>query len=300
MADRTEVAFRSHGVACAGYLYRPPAAAGRVPCVVMAHGFTGTRDERLPAYAERFAEAGCAVLVFDYRHFGASDGQPRQLLDVRRQHEDYRAAIAYARGLDDVDPGRVVLWGSALSGGHVLAVAATDNRIAAVISQAPFADGLAAAARVPPATLLELVAAGVWDGMRAALGRPPYTLPAVAAPGGVAAMTAPDADPGFRALVEPGSLWRNEFAARLMLTLPLYRPGQHTHRLSMPLLICVAEHDSTTPPEPAVRAAERAPRAELCRYPVGHFDVYVEPTFGRVATDQTEFLARHVIAQPRA
>ena len=46
----------------------------------MAHGFSGVREQRLDAYAERFAQAGLAVLVFDYRHFGASGGEPRQLL----------------------------------------------------------------------------------------------------------------------------------------------------------------------------------------------------------------------------
>lgn len=300
VAEHTEVTFRSHGVACAAYLYRPEAAVGDVPCVVMAHGFTATRDERLPAYAERFADAGAAVLVFDYRHFGASDGQPRQLLDVGRQHEDYRAAIAYARGQDGIDPGRIVLWGSSFSGGHVLAVAATDPRIAAVISQIPFVDGLAAAAKIPPTTMLKLAAAGTRDAAGVALGRPPHLLPAVGAPGDVAAMTSRDAEPGFRALVGPGSLWRNEFAARLMLTLPAYRPGLRAERLGMPLLVCVADKDRTTPPEPAQRAAERAPRGQLRRYPVAHFDIYLGDTFEQVVGDQVEFLAQHVIAHPRA
>ena len=109
----------------------------------MAHGFSATRDLRLDAYAERFCAAGIGALLFDYRHFGASAGEPRQLLDIRRQHADYRAAVAYARGLDWVDPDRVALFGSSFSGGHVIAVAAQDPRIAAVVSQCPFTDGLA-------------------------------------------------------------------------------------------------------------------------------------------------------------
>jgi cephalosporin-C deacetylase-like acetyl esterase len=75
--------------------------------------------------------------LFDYRHFGASTGEPRQLLDIARQLDDYRAVIGWARGLDGVDPERIVLWGSSFSGGHALALAAADARIAAVISQAP-------------------------------------------------------------------------------------------------------------------------------------------------------------------
>ena len=73
-----------------------------VACVVLGHGWSGTREQRLDAYAERFAQAGFAALVFDYRHFGASEGEPRQLLDIRRQQEDSAAALAYARTLTGV------------------------------------------------------------------------------------------------------------------------------------------------------------------------------------------------------
>ena len=77
---------------------------GRAPCVVMAHGTTGTMDFGLARYAQRFAAAGFAVLVFDYRHFGASDGRPRQLIRVGRQVADWRAAVWFARALPRSTP----------------------------------------------------------------------------------------------------------------------------------------------------------------------------------------------------
>ncbi|NBQ42745.1 MAG: hypothetical protein EBU23_09530, partial [Mycobacteriaceae bacterium] len=99
-AERVEVRIPSHGEQLAAYLYRPAPASGPMrPCVVMAHGFSATRDDGLSDYAEAFCDAGFVVLVFDYRHFGASSGQPRQLLDIHRQQDDYRAAIAWARGV---------------------------------------------------------------------------------------------------------------------------------------------------------------------------------------------------------
>lgn len=101
-----------------------PAAA--LPCVVMAHGFSGTMD-RLFRYAERFATAGMAVLVFDYRNFGASGGQPRQLIDIPGQQADWRAAIGYARNHQAIDPQRTALWGSSLGGAHAVTVAAADR-----------------------------------------------------------------------------------------------------------------------------------------------------------------------------
>ncbi len=145
--QRSDVTFESDGTVCAAWLYRPD-GQGETPCVVLAHGFGAVRELRLDAYAERFAAAGLAALVFDYRHFGGSGGEPRQLIDVGWQLEDWRAAIAYARELDGIDSRRIALWGTSFSGGHVVAVAATDERIAAVVSQVPFTDGISAARAV--------------------------------------------------------------------------------------------------------------------------------------------------------
>jgi len=292
---RTELTFDSDGVHCAAYLYRPT-ATGEVPCVVMAHGFAATRDDGLPAYAQRFTEAGLAVLLFDYRHFGASGGEPRQLIDVGHQHGDYHAAIRCARHLDGIDPDRIVLWGSSFSGGHVIAVAAGDSRVAAVISQVPFADGLVGTWQTPLPTLLGLVAAGVQDAAGGLRGRPPHVVPAFARPGQVAMITDPEGEPGMRALVGADSQWRNEVIARTLLTLPLYRPGRRAGHLGMPVLVCVADADRITPPGPAVRMAGRAPRGELRRYPARHFEVYQGEMFTQVVDDQVDFLRRHGLA----
>jgi uncharacterized protein len=121
------LSFDSGGVRCAAVHLRGQgddfaARDGRRPCVVLGHGLGGTVDSGLLPFAERFAAAGIDALAFDYRYFGASDGEPRQLLSVPRQLEDYAAAIAYARSLEGVDPQRIVLWGSSYSGGHVVPV----------------------------------------------------------------------------------------------------------------------------------------------------------------------------------
>src|SRR4029077_8709976 len=142
MTAPEDICIPSRGEQLAAYLYRPDSAQGDVPCVVMAHGFSATRDDGLPAYAEAFRDAGFMVIIFDYRHFGASTGEPRQLLDIGRQIDDYRAAVTYARQLDGVDPARIVVWGTSFSGGHVFVLGATDPNIAAVIAQAPFTEGI--------------------------------------------------------------------------------------------------------------------------------------------------------------
>src|SRR3954453_14950271 len=163
MSESEDLTFPSGEDTCAAWLYRPYGAAGAVPCVVMAHGFTATRGDRLPPYPDRFAAAGLAVLLFDYRHFGDSTGMPRQLLDIGRQQADYHAAVAFARTVEGIDAQRIGLFGTSFSGGHVDAVAAQDPSIAAVVSQCPFADGLAALRVVPPRGALRATARGRAD-----------------------------------------------------------------------------------------------------------------------------------------
>src|SRR3712207_8681436 len=108
---RLDVTFDSGGVGGAAWLYLPEEVPAHPhACVVMAHGFAGTRRDRIDAYAERFADAGLAALLFDYRSFGESGGEPRQVLDISAQHDDYRAAVAFAREQDEIDPARIALW----------------------------------------------------------------------------------------------------------------------------------------------------------------------------------------------
>jgi dienelactone hydrolase len=293
----TDTTFTSGGVSCAAWLYRPE-GPGRHPVVVMAHGFSATRDQRLGAYAERFCAAGVGVLLFDYRHFGASAGEPRQLLDIGRQQADFHAAIAHARGLEWADPARVALFGSSFSGGHVLAVAAQDHLLASVVAQCPFTDGLATLPTLGVRNAALVTAAGVRDQLGALRGAPPHYLPAVGPPGSVAFMTTPDAEPGFTALTGAGTGWVNRVAARVGLRIALYRPGRAVARLDCPVLFCVCDRDAITPARATLRHAAAARHGEVRRYPVGHFEVYVGEPFERAVADQTEFLVRtlHVVA----
>lgn len=304
---KTRLSFDSHGTRCAATLYRPTGTAASVPCVVMAHGFTGTQDQLAPS-AERFAAAGLAVLTFDFRHFGASDGQPRQIVNIKKQLEDWRAAIALARTLEGVDPQRIALWGSSLSGGHVINLAAQDPTLAAVVAQVPAIGkstrGLSTEARakmeregISLAALilvsLRSIAAAVDDAVRGLLGLSPHYMRVFGRPGEVAAFTDPDSDKHLRFFTESGPTWRNAFAPRFLFGTPKYRQGT-AERLQMPLLVCVAELDTEADPELATQIAKDAPHGELKTYPVGHFDVYVAPTFLHMVTDQLEFLCRTV------
>jgi pimeloyl-ACP methyl ester carboxylesterase len=296
------VSFDSCGVRCAGVHLSGETGAfadgdGRRPCVVLGHGFAGTVDSGLLPFAERFAASGLDALAFDYRHFGASDGEPRQLLSIPRQLADYAAAIAFARSLEGVDPDRIVVWGSSYAGGHVVPVAVADGRVAAAIAQVPAMDGMVALRNVlryaGPGQLARLVLAGARDLAASLSGRPPVPVAVVGPPGSLGVMTTPDAEPGYRAIAGPS--WRNEVAARIMLKAAAYRPGLQADRLPCPILVQIADSDAVAPVTAAQDAAWLATgRAEVRTYPIGHFDIYVGPPFERAISDQLYFLQRHV------
>ncbi len=290
---RLDVTFDSHGVECAAWLYLP-AGDGPAPVLVMAHGLGAVRGMRLDAFAERFVAAGYACLVFDYRYFGDSAGTPRQLLSIKAQLQDWSAAVAYARTRPELDPDRVVLWGSSFSGGHVIVTAAGDRAVAAVIAQCPFTDGVASALTMDPITSSKVSVRAARDLVGSRVGRPPVMITTAGRPGTTALMTAPDAEPGYLALVPGGDEFPNEVAARVGLQIPLHRPGRLASKVTSPILFCVCDDDSVAPAKATLRHAAKAPRGEIKRYPDGHFDIYTGDGFERVVADQLAFLAEHV------
>src|SRR6516164_6910545 len=301
MTERIDVTFVSGDVTCAGYLYMPDSVSGKVPCVVMGHGFSGTRNLGLTAYAERFAAAGMAVLVFDYAYFGASGGQPRQLLDLTHQLDDYRAAVAFARAQPGIDPARIALWGTSLSGGHVILVAAGDPRIAAVVSQVPFPGvEFARSSERPAKVTLQLLAAAVNDALRGRLHRPPRLIPVFGDPGDIAVFTSPHDKAIIDKLAAQAPEWRNAVAARMLFPLMRYQPRTAASRLAMPLLVCIAEKETAASPALTADMMSRAPKAEVRRYPIGHFDAYTGQWLERIATDQLAFLQAHLAIKTAA
>jgi dienelactone hydrolase len=297
-----EVEFRSQGVTLRAGHFLPAAGTAQtlrngagLPCVVMAHGLGGTRAAGLEPFARRFAAAGLHVLCFDYRYFGMSDGQPRQWVSVPRQLQDWAAAIAYARSLQGVDGARIALWGSSFSGAHSVAAAVADGKVAAVSSQGAMMDGTASLLNllrgIGPAHVLKLSAYGLADGVRSLLGLGRVTMPVVGLPGETAALTTPDSKPGYLRITPPD--WRNSITCTWALSLALYRPNTMTARLPCPALFCIATEDLVVPPAAMEDGARRSGgKVEVKRYPIGHFDIYIDQGFENASRDQTEFFTR--------
>jgi uncharacterized protein len=272
-----------------------PVGEGPHPAVVMAHGIGAIKAGGLAPFAERFARAGFAAVVFDYRQWGDSDGQPREELSFPRQLEDYRIMIGWAAAQPCLDARRIFAWGTSFAGMYIVELAATDARLVAAIAQSPLVDGLAAAMLAPPSRRLRLLAAAVLDRLGGLFGRPPWYLPGAGAPGELAIGATPDALFGQELMTPKGSTsWHNRVAARSLLSFSWRRPVRRAAEIRCPILLIVAEHDTMAPAGPALRIAAKAQRGEVHRSRGGHYDVYQGgQSFDDVVGVELEFLRRH-------
>ncbi|MFY9487610.1 MAG: alpha/beta hydrolase [Solirubrobacterales bacterium] len=285
---KEDVRFKSGDGECGAWLYKPEGVKNP-PVVVLCHGLGATRERRLDAYCERFAEAGIAALAFTYRHFGDSSGSPRQLLDIGKQRADIRSALRYARARRDLDGTRVALWGSSFGGGHVMSIGAEDPNLLAVVAQCPFTDGLASGGTLGPVSTARLGVRAIADAAGSLFGCHPIYGKLSGRPGDPAMMTAPDVVAGMKRLAGDKP-FDNDVSARAGLAALTYRPGRRLKDIACPVLVCVCEKDTVAPASPAIKYVEQSPNASIKTYPIGHFDIYFDKWFERAVSDQTAFL----------
>jgi pimeloyl-ACP methyl ester carboxylesterase len=262
--SRVTVTFDSGGDACVGWLYRPDRPADP-PVIVMAGGFALPREVLRPL-AERFAEGGHAVFVFDYRGVGDSEGEPRNLLSPARDVADWTEAVACVRGLDGVDPNRLVLWGHSLGGAYALSVAADDPRVRAVVGVGPVLSGQSVLRARPLASVVRGVLAGVRDRIQGRLPRiGPHSVPAVGDDTELAIVS----DTGVRAAYSRLSPVP-DVPARSFLALARYTAP--VADVSCPTLFVAGSYDDVTG-DTVESAADDRPDATLLRLPSTHLDL---------------------------
>ena len=141
------VEFQSENATLRGRLYTPKNASGKLPVIIMGYGYSCTIEGMVADnYAEVFCNAGFAVLLYDHRNFGISDGEPRQQINRWTQARGYRDAIDFVHSLPEIDTMRIGIWGDSMSGDLAIAVAAFDRRVKVVVAQVP-----ACGREMPPA-----------------------------------------------------------------------------------------------------------------------------------------------------
>lgn len=298
---RRDIRFNSEGLQCAGWLYVPDdlAAGSKRPAIVMAHGFSATKEMYLQYFAEAFCAAGFVIMVFDYRFLGASEGEPRGQIIPYQQQQDYRNAITWVQQQAEVNPSRIGVWGSSYSGAHVLHLAAFDKRIKAVVSQVPLVDGFANARRLMRADLFEgfrdvLLA----DRAQRYLGGPVNYADIVAPEGTPSVLPTPDSYEWFtktHATLAPN--WENRVTLESLEYFLEYRPITSIELISpTPLLIVAAEADRLVPTDLTIAAYTQArePKA-LQILPGGHFDAYTAgPGFELASSSAANWFRKHL------
>jgi fermentation-respiration switch protein FrsA (DUF1100 family) len=299
---RRDVSFQSRGLKCAGWYYVPADLdPGETrPAIVMAHGYSGVKEMYLDKFAERFAAAGLVVLVFDYRFFGASEGQPRGQLFYFEQHQDYRNAITWVSLQPEVDPDRIGLWGTSFSGAHVLHLAAFDKRVKAVVAQVPGTNSWETYfERLKPEALAQRAQ---WLAQRR---REEYSsgtvnyLPVVAPAGKPCVLAQKESYQWFtRTAKLRAPNWRNQVTVESVDVNAEYAPVAYIHLISpAPMLMIVASDDIVTPTAEQRQAFTRAgPPKKLVVVQGRHFDAYQGSAFTKFATPAVKWFLQHLRA----
>lgn len=289
----TRLTFPSGGERCAAWLTLPEAAAPH-PVVLLIHGGGATHAMMLDQYERWFSAAGFAVLAFDFRHLGESDGEPRQLMSLSRYFEDIDAALAFIRTRPELDARRVALWGTSFGASHVVATAARRDDIAAAIVQCPILQGRAPALSAGLGHLLRFTVPIVSDLLRAALGLGRRYVQIVGRPGELAFVNIPGAYEGWMSVVPPGITFDGRITAGAGVSMLLYDAASRARQVRCPLLVCVSDRENLMNPEIALRVAREAPLGRAIRYPTDHFQVYHPPFVEQIVADQIAFLTEHL------
>lgn len=262
--------------------------------IIMAHGFAALRQFGLVKFAQRFAQAGYAVVLFDYRHWGGSTGQPRELVSLDDQQNDWKTVINYLKSQKSLSTRKMVLWGTSLSGGYVLSLAAELKNIHAVIAQTPYVDGAETAKNYPLQYLPKALKLSSQDYMGAKVGLTSKTLPVVSADS-LCIMPSQDCYHGFMSIIPPDYYWSGEVPARVFFNLIRYRPILTLRSIHIPVLFIAAKHDGWIPIESSREAATNiAPFVDYYEWDIAHFEIYHGVWLEKAISTQLEFLHQHI------
>ncbi|SPL69808.1 alpha/beta hydrolase [Acinetobacter stercoris] len=262
--------------------------------IVMAHGFAALRHFRLITFAQRFAQAGYAVVLFDYRHWGGSTGLPREMVSIQSQLDDWKSMVHYLASQKNINARKIILWGTSLSGGYVLTLASELKNIHAVIAQVPFVDGAETAKAYPLQFLPKALKLSSQDYMGAKVGMSPKTLPVVH-PFSLCFLPTADSYEGYMSIVHPDYFWSGEVPARVFFNLIRFRPIQGVRNINIPVLLIAAKKDSLIPIESSRETATNiAPFVNYHEWNMSHFDIYHGQWLEKAISTQLEFLHQNI------
>jgi fermentation-respiration switch protein FrsA (DUF1100 family) len=295
---RLDIEFPSKGSLCRGWLYVPDSLAEvqTAPGIVMAHGFAGVKEMGLAGFAERFAQAGFVTLVFDYRFWGESEGEPRNQIFALEMVEDYRNGITWLSGRSEVDPQRIGVWGTSYSGGLCLYVGTHDKRVKAVVAQVPSTLNPESRRKKDPEAWDRIGELLIQDRVRRYKTGSPTFIKVVTLERELCVLPDKEAYEWYMEFRELAPNWKNEVTIESLEKACEFDPVSLIHLMApTALLLIPGEYDNLIPIEYVKEAYEKAREPkELSVLPTTHFAVYKDPWLSKAADLATDWFQKHL------
>ncbi len=274
MYQRFPISFKADNETLRGWFYQPDVSPA--PCIIMTNGFTALIEHHLASFAEIFAQAGFCVLIYDHRNCGMSTGEPRYEINPEIQIKDYSQAITYAQSLPSVKSNAIGIWGTSYSGGHVLVVAANDERVKSVVTQVPFIKGHHDYLKKQyPDKWLSILKSYERDNLNRTAGKAPQKIPVVSLDKKITAVMTDERAYDFFTSVKN---WPNEVTLQSVAMSGDYYPiNSIEHIKQIPILFIVSQQDNINPKKFALEAYEKvSEHKKLIILKGDHFSVYLE------------------------
>lgn len=284
---RENIKIHVRGAELDAWFYTPELGVAPYPTIIMSHGFGAVKEMTLDKFAEVFAHAGFACIVYDHRNIGLSTGEPRCELDPWQQISDMRDVITFAVMHPHVDAEKIGVWGTSYSGGHVLVVAATDRRVKCVVSQVPTVSGYKNTLRAIPATQFDNFLKDInEDRINTAKGLPPKLVP-ISVEGSESY--------AWSLVTGKGTSYVNAVTLRTRDLRMSYEPGAYLPRITpTPLLMILATHDTLCPSDDQLAAYSTAHEPKkLHLFEGGHYEPYTS-RLSEVSRSACDWFTQHL------
>lgn len=278
-----KVNFTSNGIRCSALLYKRENA----PIIVIAGGLGSTKEMRMNSYAEKFYNAGFSCLVFDYRNFGESDGSKRQRVNIKEQIDDWNSAITYVKNRRLSN--EIYLFGTCLSGGHVIKIGATREDIKGVISQCPFLEPKAFVLAMPFITRIKLNYYAMIDNISSFFGMPTVMVRLSGNKNTASIITVHD-NVKYNRMSKLSKTFVNKTPAKTIRELKKYNPSKHTKDINIPIFYAICKNDTVIPYKSSVSSITKTKKSTIKEYDFRHFDFYFDNEFELSTSDYIEFI----------
>lgn len=295
--NRKNISFFCEGEKISAWYYTPPEGSAPWPCIILSHGFAGTKDCLLEGYALEFNKMGLAALSYDYRHFGESEGIPRQLYSAEKQHSDLTHAVRWALAEKSIDSEKIFLWGTSAGANYGLIAASHFPEIRGVIAQCGAFDHKEDSKKAIQDQgylfFFRLLPHGIRDKWRGRLGLSRHKIPAYGKKGYTSFFITEGIFEAVEKLAEGSKHFINEVCASFMLLPHGPSPLECAKKIQCPVLFLVCEKDEIVSFRSHIRAAEiLKDKAVIKIYPVSHFEIYQGEPRKKAMADQELFLKK--------